>query len=162
MNSIAGRANCFDASALVKLYVDENGSDIVRTYFKQEPTKYTTPFCFYESLNVLKTKWLREEISKEQYIQSAWELSAWYGAVSRRINDLDFASHATFSDAKRLVEKTSLDFSDAFQILSVKSGYFSVMIGDSQTVLVTADKKLAQAARDEGLRAWYFMEEPAP
>lgn len=56
--SVAARANCFDASALVKIYVHQNGSDIVRPYFEREPTKYATPFCYYEALSVLKGKWL--------------------------------------------------------------------------------------------------------
>ena len=77
MNSIAARANCFDASALVKLYVDEVGSGIVRNYFNRESTKYTTPFCFYEALNVLKVKWMyRKELTKKQYLGAAFELTA--------------------------------------------------------------------------------------
>jgi predicted nucleic acid-binding protein len=163
MSSTAGRANIFDASALVKLHVTECGSEIVRPYFNQESTKYTTPFCFYEALTILKVKWLyRKEISREQYLDASFRLSAWYSAASNGINDLDFASPATLSEAKILIEKTSLDLSDAFQILSIKLGYFSRMIGDSQTVLVTGDKKLAQAAKAEGLHAWYFLEETAP
>ena len=161
--STAVRANCFDASALVKLYTPEVGSDIVRAYFDRESTKYATQFCFYEALNVLKVKWLyRKEITRDEYLHAAFHLSAWYGASSERVDDLDFTSPLTFGDAKRLVEKTSLDLSDAFQLLSVKAGYFSHMIGDSRTVLVTGDKKLATAARNENLRAWYFLEEPAP
>jgi predicted nucleic acid-binding protein len=163
MNSTAGRANFFDASALVKLYISESGTEIVRPYFDRETTKYTTPFCFYEALNVLKVKWLyRKEITRDEYLQASFHLLAWYGAASDGINDLDFTSTATFSDTKRLVEKTSLDLSDAFQILSVKFGYFSRLIGDSKTVLVTGDKNLALAARAEGLCAWYFIEEPEP
>ena len=46
------RANCLDPSALVKLHVNEDGADIIRTYFDHEPTKYTTPFCFYEALTL--------------------------------------------------------------------------------------------------------------
>ena len=163
MTSIFCRANCLDASALVKLHVDEAGAEIIRPYFDHEATKYTTPFCFYEALNVLKVKWLyRKEITKEQYLDAAFRLSAWYGAVSRGIKDLDFTLPTTFADAKRLAEKTSLDLSDAFQILSVKTGYFSGLVGESTTIFVTGDRDLAVAARAEGLRAWYFMEEPAP
>jgi len=160
--SIAVRANCFDASALVKLYTPESGSEIIGPYFNGESTKYTTPFCFYETLSTLKVKWLRDAITKAQYLEAARRLTAWYGASSRGIDDLDFAAHTTFADAKRIVEHTSLDLSDAFQILSVKSGFYGRLAGDSKTVLVTADKGLADAARSEGLRVWYFMEEPAP
>ncbi len=61
-----------------------------------------------------------------------------------------------------IAERSRLDLSDAFQILSVKKGYFSVLASESSTVLVTADKELADAARAEGLRAWSLMLEPAP
>jgi hypothetical protein len=55
-----------------------------------------------------------------------------------------------------------LDLSDAFQIMSVKRGYFSSLTNDSATVLVTADNSLAQAARSEGLRVWNVNLDPAP
>lgn len=126
MTSTAVRANFFDASALVKLHVQEEGSHIIRPYFNGQPTKYTTPFCHYEALNVLKVKWLyRREIAKEQYLDAALRLTAWFGSMSRGIKGIDFTEPKTFQDARRLVDKTSLDLSDAFQILSVKTGYFS-------------------------------------
>jgi predicted nucleic acid-binding protein len=91
--SVAGRASLFDASALVKVYTDEPGSEIVRQYFKREPTKYTTPFCFYEALSILKAKWkYRNELTAEKYLEAARRLTAWYGASSRGVDDLDFAS----------------------------------------------------------------------
>ena len=67
--SPAPRANCFDASALVKVFTREANSDIVREYFNhRSPTKYTTPFCFYETLNVLKVKWLYwKEVTQAEY-----------------------------------------------------------------------------------------------
>jgi predicted nucleic acid-binding protein len=75
--SSPGRANCFDASALVKLYTEEEGSDIVRPYFEREATKYATPFCFYEALNVLKVKWqYRKQITRDQYLDAAFRLTA--------------------------------------------------------------------------------------
>jgi len=52
----------FDATGLIKVCTDEPGSDIVRPYFNGQPTKYTTPFCFYETLSILKairTWWTR-------------------------------------------------------------------------------------------------------
>jgi len=76
VNDIA-RAICLDASALVKLYVEELGSDIVQKFVNTEPTRYTTPFCYFEALNVLKVKWLyRKEISKEEYHTATLSLTA--------------------------------------------------------------------------------------
>ena len=164
MDSPPPRANCFDASALVKVFAQEDGSDLVRNYFyNRSPTKYTTPFCFYEALSVLKTMWLyRKKLTREQYSDSAFRLTAWFGASTRYTNDIDFKDPVVFSKVRALVELHSLDLSDAFQILSVKDGYFSGLINQSQTVLVTADKSLALAARAEGVRAWYCLGEPEP
>jgi len=36
------------------------------------------------------------------------------------------------------------------------------LINESATILVTADKTLADAARAEGLKTWNLMLEPAP
>ena len=67
-----------------------------------------------------------------------------------------------FREARDLVLRRQLDFSDAFQILSVKIGYFSRAVDDSRTLLVTADNPLAVAARAEGLRVWNVLTEATP
>jgi predicted nucleic acid-binding protein len=163
MNRRAARADFFDASALAKIYTDEPGSDVVRQYFRDRSTKYTTPFCFYETMNVLKGKWkYKGQLTPEQYHDVAFQLTAWYGASSSRVKDLDFTDPLTFAEAKAIAQRSQLDLSDAFQILSVKRGYFSVLVNESATILVTADKELADAARLEGLRAWNLMLEPPP
>lgn len=158
------RANCFDASALLKVFTQEAGSELVREYFyNRSPTKYTTPFCFYETLTVLKVKWLyRSELTQQQYTDAAFRLVAWFEASTRYASDIDLKDPLTFSRVRQLVDKHSLDLSDAFQIMSVKEGYFSHLANESQTVLVTADEMLAKAAKAEGVRAWYCLGEAEP
>ena len=161
--SDAVRANCFDASALLKLYVQEDGSDILRAYWNREPTKFTTSLCFYEALTLLKVcHFYRGRIGSAEYKKATLDLCAWYGAVSKKIPEPNFLSPEVFSAAQRTAETHGLDLSDAFQIHSVKEGFFSKMSEDSKTILVTADRGLAKAARAEGLRVWNIMEEPAP
>lgn len=164
MNTPPPRANCFDASALIKVFVNETGSDPVREYFySRSPTKYTTPFCFYETLNVLKVKWLyRKEITKEEYTEAAFQLVAWFGANTRHSKDIDLNEPKVFFMVREIAERHTLDLSDAFQIVSVKEGYFSHLINDSQTVLVTADEALAKAAKTEGIKSWYCLDDPEP
>jgi predicted nucleic acid-binding protein len=71
----AFRADFFDASALAKVYTDEPCSAVVRQYFNGRATKYTTPFCFYESLNVLKGKWKHKgQLTLDQYVDAAFQL----------------------------------------------------------------------------------------
>jgi predicted nucleic acid-binding protein len=158
-----GRANCFDASALVKIVVPaEDKSDVVKRYFDGEPTKYTTPFCFYEALSALKRKLQRAEITRPDYLKAATYLASWFRASSRSVKDPDFTAIPTFNEAKHIAETTGLDFSDAFQILSVRAGFFSVLARESRTILVTADSALAEAARAADLRVWDVMREPPP
>lgn len=163
MTSIATRADFFDASALAKVFADEPGSDIVRTYWRSRATKYTTPFCFYEAMNVLKGKWkFKKQLSITQYLDATFQLTAWYDASSRAITDLDFADPVTFAKTKALAERNGIDLSDAFQIMSVKEGFFSALVNQSATVFVTADSELATAAKAEGLHVWSLMLEAPP
>lgn len=165
MTRAAYRADFFDACSLVKVYCDEPGSEIVRPYFQGRATKYTTPFCFYEALNTLKGKWKygrKPAMTQEQYLAAVFQLTAWYGASSAQIKDLNFADPLTFADATELARRNRLDLSDAFQILSVKNGWFSCLVNESSTLLVTSDRELAVAAKREGVRAWFFLSDPEP
>jgi predicted nucleic acid-binding protein len=141
----------------------EDGSDIIRRYLQGEPTQYTTLFCYFEALNVLKVKWLyKKEIPKDAYHEATFSLTAWFSYISKRVPDIDFTSAMVLQEVLALSDRYSVDLSDAFQILSVKKVYFSPFSGDSKTVLVTADKTLAKIARVEGIKAWYFLTEPKP
>lgn len=161
--STSARACLFDASALVKVYASEDGSDLVKRFFDGEPTKYTTPFCFYETLGVLKTKWLyRNELTEDQYVDASIRLTAWYGATSARIEDIDFSSYQTLPMLKEIIRRHKVDASDAFQIISARNGYFAPLVRDSQTVFVTADERLSQVAKLEGLRVWYVFGDTPP
>ena len=163
MTYIALRADFFDASALVKVFANEPASQIVRSYWRSRATKYTTPYCFYEALNILKSKWkYQNELTVTEYLNAAYELTAWYGASSAKLDDLDFSDPHTFAETRALSDRSGLDLSDAFQIVSIKRGYYSALANDSKTVLVTADSALAVVAGTEGIKAWYVMNEPPP
>ena len=157
------RANFFDASALVKIYVEEPGSAQVREYFNNEPTKYTTTFCFYETLNILKAKWKSQgRISKQEYLNAAFRLIAWFGHTAEWVRNLEITEASVLKLAQDLASRHDLDMSDALQLITVQQGYFSSFGEESKTIFVTADKKLARVARDEGLRVWSVLEESPP
>jgi predicted nucleic acid-binding protein len=163
MKRRASRADFFDASALVKVFSDEHGSEIVRPYFHSRSTKYTTAFCLYEALNALKSKLkYKKNINSQQYLESAFKLTSWFGAEVTKIDDLDFTDPLTFRKAADISTKYQLDLSDAFQIVSVKHGYFCNLVNESSTILVTADIQLANAARTEGLRVWNLLLDQPP
>jgi len=74
--SEAVRANCFDASALLKLYVQEERSEILRAYWNREPTKFTTSLCFYEALTLLKVcHFYRGRIGSAEYKKATLDLT---------------------------------------------------------------------------------------
>jgi predicted nucleic acid-binding protein len=158
---------CFDASALVKVYTDELGSTEVRQYFASQPSNYTTLICYFETLHVLKMKRFYrkppDNITDDEYHKAASELSAWFSLMSKNLvaPDLDLLVSKTFHDVQSLARKHSLDLSDAFQILSVKANFASVLSGGSQTILVTADNGLATAARSEGIKVREYQYDKA-
>jgi predicted nucleic acid-binding protein len=159
--SIAVHATCFDASALAKLYIDELGSKELRQYWRIQATRYTTPFCFYETLGVLKQR-VPKVLTREQYFDAASRLHAWFRVSSSQINDIDFTQVDVFRDAKDLAQSYDLDLSDAFQLLTLQAGFFAPLVGGSATLLVTADGKLAKAARCLKLPVWDCAQEPMP
>jgi len=162
VNSKAVRANLLDASVLVKNFVKEKGSNILEKYLRNETILYTTPFCFYEALNVLKMKWLRKEICKQDYLSNSFSIIGWFLQTSHGIKDIDLFSPTVLGEVKKIVDRYQLDLSDALQIISVKYGRFSKLVVDSRTVLITADKRLAEVAKDECILSWYVMEGSPP
>jgi hypothetical protein len=102
-------------------------------------------------------------LDRESYHKATLDLCSWFSeVVLKDYPEPQFLSPNVFFDAQKMVDKYQLDLSDAFQILSIKTGFAAHMTGGSQTILVTADKGLAKAARAESLRVWSVLEEPAP
>jgi predicted nucleic acid-binding protein len=54
--------------------------------------------------------------------------------------------------AIEIIEKYHIDLFDALQIVDVKYGQYSSFRRKSQTLLITADENLANAAKKEGVR----------
>ena len=159
----SARAVFLDTSAIVAFFTNEPRSEVLRAFWYLEATKYTSQFCMYESLNIYKSKWRSQKrLTYEQYKAACFQTFHWYQASVRHVTDLDFHDPMIFQDVYLLALKYQLDMSDAFQILCVQRGFFSVLVNDSQTILVTGDAELAKAARDEGLKAWDFRKEDPP
>jgi predicted nucleic acid-binding protein len=154
---VAVRTVLLDASALVKCYIDEDHSGEIRAYLKDHPNWYTTPFCLFEALGVLKRKYSAKEIALDAYHMAGREMLAEYEARSRDNPGIEsFVNPLVFSHVEALCRKyPKIDFSDAFQILSVK-GKDSVRWGDSRPMLITADCELAKAVEKEGLEVKLF------
>jgi predicted nucleic acid-binding protein len=57
------RIHYLDASAIVKLFIAEEGSDRLQKYFSEESNFYTTSLCFAEALGALKSSAFTEKKS---------------------------------------------------------------------------------------------------
>jgi predicted nucleic acid-binding protein len=156
------RTHYIDTSALVKLFVQEDGSKKLRDYFSKHTVFHTTSLCFAEALGVLKAKKVRKLISNDAYLNASEELciSAFGGSIE--IDEISIATPQAFRESQRIAGKYSLDLIDSFQIYSLKEGMLSVLAADSRPILITADKDLANAAKSEGLRSWGILNEDAP
>lgn len=136
----SARAVCLDASVLVALRTSEPYTSQVTNWCSREAGAYTTPFCFYEALNIFKSKWKhRGLLTPAEYTRCCRDLIAWFGGIHRRgfVKDPKLSNSEALSWVTTAVSSTGLDFSDAYQLYSVKHGYFSPLAGDSSTVLAT-------------------------
>jgi len=69
---------------------------------------------------------------------------------------------STHSNVEQLAKDNKLDLSDALQLYTIKQGKYSHLGPESASVLITADKKLAAAARRMGIRVWNCSIEEFP
>lgn len=165
MNAV--RTHYLDASAIVKLYADEDGSDITRRYVDAQSTLYTTNLCVVEVLSVLKRKAKRSGtangMSNEDYMKACEEFLTDLNGGRINVDDIEIATPAVYGEVERLMVRNNLyDLSDAFQLYALKKGFFATMAGESKTILITADEELARTARKEKLRVWDCLRESAP
>ena len=166
------RIHYLDASAAVKLYVSECGSDALRSYFEKESHFLMTSLCFSETIGVLKVKYLyREELAEEDYFSACDELLAHAAGGSIEIENVHDLDRSMFIQVERLAKQYNagkpkdkkLDIADVFQIVSIKQNCFSSLRQtESEPILITGDEALAAAARAEGLRVWNCVNEPPP
>jgi hypothetical protein len=78
--------NYLDASAAVKLVLDEPGSDRVKKYFDGHGGFHITSLCFTEALGVLKRKWQSKQIiSMKDYLDKCYRLLALVRGKPKRI-----------------------------------------------------------------------------
>jgi len=152
-----------DASAAVKLVVNEDGSDRLLKSFNPAGSFFITTFCLFEALGVLKRKWITEKkITRDEYLKRCFLLFDYVKDKVLNINDPDIDSYKTFRLAVELTEKHSLDLSDTLLLVGLKRGLLSHFVRESKAVLVTADGDLEEAAKAEDLRVWNCATQETP
>lgn len=159
----AVRIHYMDTSAIVKLLVEEDGSKRIRDYFSNETNFHTTSLCFVEALGVLKRK--REKrnnpLSNDEYLRACEELCIFaYGKIP--VDEISIVDPQAFRETQEIAKKHALDLIDCFQIYTLRKGMRSHFVGGSQPILITADKRLAEAAESQGLKSWDILNEERP
>lgn len=151
-----------DASALVKLIIDEDDHEPVRKFFNENVHFAATSLCMAEALGVIKAKWIHNHISEQQYFAGTKQLilDAWGGRIE--IDQVNIFSPGGQSAVEALARKHSLDLSDALQLETIMKGTYSFFVQGSSSVLITADRKLAVAAAAEQIKVWNCNASPLP
>ena len=163
MSSRAVKARYLDASAIVKIYADEDGSSRVRELFYSAVSFCSTSLCIMEALGILKGKWLsRNQITEDEYFDKTKKLiiSTWGNTIE--VDDINLFTPEGQRSTEAVAKKHSLDLSDALQLQTILQGRYSRLSGKSSSILITADEGLAKAARAEGIRVWDCLREDMP
>lgn len=162
MNTHYVKVRYLDASAIVKIFFQEDGSDLIRDYYYSNAGFFSTSLCLTEALSVLKAKWKYEHIQESEYFEATERLlvDAWSGKLE--IDEVALLSVGGINTVKTIGKKYSLDWSDALQIITIKKGKYSHFSGESQSILITADNGLAIAATEEGIPTWNCIKETMP
>jgi predicted nucleic acid-binding protein len=147
------KAHYWDASALVRLVAEDpaeqRGRADLCTLFFGGGHHYSTSACLAEALGVFKRKWLDKIYTLAEYVRTVREF--YRLVVSHLTVDEVAVSVQVLDEAERLMTKHRLDFIDSLQVITVLHGKFSVFVGDSQSLFITADRKLARAAKAAGV-----------
>jgi len=160
------KAHYLDASALVKLADNSEeerpGREVLRKYYNNHTSMYATSYSITETLSVFKRKSQRRKITEEQYIKSVQDFIRFSVGWKLQVDEVPILRPIVLSEAERLIKKHKIDFLDCFQIVTILHGRFHVLGPKSKSILITADRGLAKAARAEGARVWECTSEPAP
>ncbi len=150
---LAIKVKYLDAAAMLKLYLDEDGSKEFREYFFSHTNYCTTRMTFYETMNVLKSR-LFKNPNKDKYHQAVKNLviHGWGGKIEIEAIELDNLD--VFNEISNLSITYDLDVADAIQIYSILKGKYCRLVKESSSVLITADDKLERAAKTNGIRVW--------
>ncbi|MDP3260247.1 MAG: PIN domain-containing protein [Thermodesulfovibrionales bacterium] len=151
--SIGVKVKYFDTSAIVKLFIDEEGSEYFKNYYINNCNYCCTEMTFYEAFNVLKARLFKGN-TKEKYFKSVEDLAimGWGGKLE--IETIQMHDYSVFKEVNDIAIKYNIDVADAIQIYAIIKGKYSFFAADSKTVLITADERLERAGEDNKIRVW--------
>ncbi len=150
-----------DASALVKLVVDEPGTKDIREYLDTTPNACVTLVSFIEALGVLKRKWQCKWDKPDYHYAVECLLQMMYGGKPK-VDNMALAEPSTFRSVSQIAEKHNLDVADAFQLFAILNGKYAPFTSSSKTRFICADRDLVRAARSQGIPTWRCSRDGAP
>jgi predicted nucleic acid-binding protein len=154
------QTNVLDASAIIKLVIKEEGSDNLLEYCGRYPVFDTTSLCFSEAVGYLKSlRYFQNEISDDMYLAASDQLLAMLKDEVIRINNANLYDTKDWLGVEELIEKYSIDISEAFQVYSIKHSFFSEAEKYPAPVLITGDTNLAATLRAENIPVWNCLEQ---
>jgi predicted nucleic acid-binding protein len=151
-----------DASALVKVVIDEGDHELVRSFFRTNVNLGATSLCVVEALGVIKAKWTYDRISEDEYFKATRQLVQYASGKKLEVEDIGLFTFQGLDAVQAFAKKHSLDMSDALQLDTILRGKYAHLGPNSASTLITADAGLAAAAKSEGIRVWNCIKEPQP
>ncbi|MGE0540292.1 MAG: type II toxin-antitoxin system VapC family toxin [Dehalococcoidia bacterium] len=146
-----------DASAWVKRYVREPGSDWIQDLFVQQPLLACASLGYVEVMATLSRKSRAGELGRTQFDGSVEELDRdWAGFIEVRL-DTDTLALATGA-----VRRYALRGADAVHLASALLLRQHLTNRDDEVWLVAADEELKSAAQASGLTVLDPAEQEAP
>jgi hypothetical protein len=103
---------------------------------------------------------MRDLIEKEQYIKCVEDLIRCHIGARLQIDEVSILLPRLRNEAQRLIQKYKINFIDCFQIVTILEGQFHRI--EPKSILITADRDLAKAAREEGVNVWECITESPP
>jgi predicted nucleic acid-binding protein len=154
-----------DSSALVKLAVPESGANGLLTILSKGVRPYVTDVSLIETMGVLKRRWVQSKPKERadefrRYHDRAYlVLTLLRGGTLKHVPTIDMIADSQ-PECERLSRKYEIDMLDAFQLVSIKQAFeLKIYAGESAPFLISADRNLSIAARNEGIKVESCHEE---
>jgi hypothetical protein len=126
-------------------------------------------------MGILKSKWVGNQskngatkIETDKYFETTRLLIIeWRKRIE--LDDLELVDPSVPLKVEEMAKNYNLDYSDALQLITIKSGKYSFLsyesapnVYESALIFITADRELESAAASEGIRVWNCTAGPAP
>jgi len=137
----------WDASALVKVFIKEKGSDKADKLFHSLNAHWVTEHTKAEILGILKRKWLKGKLSDDDYVGFIISVYDYYTKLN--ICPVSLDNYNYLIEAIMIIKRyNNIDIVDAAAIVGISHEILSTFDYESGSYLITADNDLAAVAQE--------------